>query len=144
MPSEPGFSEIARQAKPDRTLCCHTPDRSDGFIVQVEDALRIAKHNFSGSGKSEAATRFPKKRFAKLLLQFVNLLAHRRLGTANPLGRSIKSAQLLGRDQRPQHIHIQIYLRHRSFYLNCYRRNIQFFSVSGRVFFMVGPHPDPI
>jgi hypothetical protein len=112
--------------KTHRTVNRHTCHRRNGLIIEIEDAVCIGKHDFAGLGQCEPTALLAKQRLADALLKLVNLLADRRLRTANPFGRAVEAAQLVRSDQSPQHVHIQIDPDHRSVLQNCHVRAIQF------------------
>ena len=80
----------------------------NGFVIEREDAVRVAEHRLAHLGEDHVAALLAEERLPDLFLELPDLLAHGGLGAPDLRRRSVEAAQLLGGHQRAEHIHVEV------------------------------------
>src|SRR6202008_4359682 len=103
-----GLGEILRQAEPCPTFDAGAPNGFYGFVVQIEEALRIAEQALTSGGEREAAARFLHQRLADLVFQLSELSADGRLRPSEAVSSACEASKLEAGDEGPKGVHIEI------------------------------------
>ena len=104
---QPGLGEVGRQPQPDGLGELGAADRRHRFVVERQQAARVAEHLLTGRGDREAAAGFRKQRLAGLLFEPAHLQADRGLRPADPPGGAREAAEIDREHQRSQHIEVE-------------------------------------
>ena len=111
---QPGFGEIGGQADSHDAIEPFSLQRRERFVVEIENASGIRKQRFACGRQNQSAALSFEERRADALFELVDLLADRGLRAADMVRRPIEAAESLRRDERSQHVHIEIHPGHGS------------------------------